>query len=81
MENKKSILKSVSNKLLFRNFTHFAKVKTPEISQNVLIAKVSMGQKMSKLYKINKKENKLLRINKFRLPFVPFVPFISFDNS
>ena len=58
---------SASTKLFFSDFTHFAKVKTPEISQNVLIAKVSICQKMSKLSKINKKGNKLLRINKFPL--------------
>ena len=61
------VIKSVSTKLLFRNLTHFAKVKTSEISQNVVIAKVSICQKMSKLSEIKKKGNKLLRINTFPL--------------
>ena len=37
--------------LLFRNSTNFAKVNTSKINENALIAKISMGKKISKFPK------------------------------
>ena len=47
--------------LLFGNFTNFAKVKTSEINQNALTAKLSICEKTSKFPKQIKKKKQTIK--------------------